>query len=60
MIQVSNADIERIIRCMDIAIAHYKSKKGLRNITNAWVITNIKEKLIRKINKQQLKNQTEP
>ena len=60
MIQVSNADIERIIRCMDIAIAHYKSQKGLRNSNHAWAIGLLKDKINRKLNKQQLKKQTEP
>lgn len=60
MIQVSNADIERIIRCMDIAIAHYKSLKGLRNSNHAWAIGLLKDKINRKLNKQQLKKQTEP
>lgn len=28
MVEISNSDIERILNCLDIAIAHYKSLKG--------------------------------
>lgn len=54
MVEISNADIERILPCLDITIDHYKSLKGLRNNTHAWVISNLKEKINRKLKKQQL------
>lgn len=56
MVEISNADIERILSCLDIAIEHYKSLKGLRNSTHAWSIGLLKEKINRKINKQNFKS----
>lgn len=53
MVKISNTDIERILTCLDIAIAHYKSQKGLRNSTHAWAIGLLKDKINRKLNKQQ-------
>ena len=52
MVEISNTDIERIIACLDIAAEHYNSLSGLRNKTHAWVITQLKEKINRKIKKQ--------
>lgn len=57
MVEISNADIDRILLCLDIAIEHYKSKKGLRNSTQAWAINLIKEKINRKLHKQQSNKQ---
>lgn len=48
MVEISNSDIERILNCLDIAIAHYKSLKGLRNSTHAWAIGLLKDKINRK------------
>ena len=56
MVEVSNSDMERILSCLDIAIAHYKSLKGLRNSNHAWAINLLKEKINRKLNKQQNHN----
>jgi hypothetical protein len=53
MVEISNSDIERILNCLDIAMAHYKSLKGLRNSTHAWAIGLLKEKINRKLSKQQ-------
>lgn len=52
MVEVSNSDMERILSCLDIAEAHYKSLKGLRNSTNAWAIAQLRDKINRKIKKQ--------
>lgn len=52
MVEISNSDIERILACLDIAEKHYKSLKGLRNNTHAWVIAQLREKINRKITKQ--------
>lgn len=52
MVEISNSDIERILSCLDIAIGHYRSLKGLRNENHAWSIGLIKEKINRKLNKQ--------
>lgn len=57
MVEISNADIERILSCLDIAIAHYKSLKGLRNSTHAWSIDQLKNKINRKLSKQHSKPQ---
>lgn len=57
MVEISNSDIERILNCLDIAIAHYKSLKGLRNSNHAWAIGLLKDKINRKLSKQQLKSQ---
>lgn len=56
MVEISNSDIERILNCLDIAIAHYKSLKGLRNSTHAWVIGLLKDKINRKLSKQHSKS----
>lgn len=42
MVEISNSDIERILNCLDIAIEHYKSLKGLRNSTHAWAYSKIR------------------
>ena len=55
MVEISNTDIERILSCLDIAIEQYQSKKGLRNSTHAWAINQLKEKINRKLKKQQSK-----
>lgn len=52
MLEISNSDIDRILLSLDIAIAHFKSRKGLRNSNHAWAIAQIKDKIIRKLNKQ--------
>lgn len=52
MVEVSNSDMERILSCLDIAEAHYKSLKGLKNSTHAWVIARLRDKINRKIKKQ--------
>ncbi len=49
MIEISNADIERILPCLDIAIDYYKSMKGLRNTNQARLIALIKNKINRKL-----------
>lgn len=56
MVEISNSDIERILNCLDIAIAHYKSLKGLRNSTHAWAIGLLKDKINRKLSKQHSKS----
>lgn len=57
MVEISNSDIERILNCLDIAIEHYKSLKGLRNSTHAWAIGLLKDKINRKLSKQHSKSQ---
>lgn len=57
MVEISNSDIERILTSLDIAIAHYKSQKGLRNSTHAWAIGLLKDKINRKLSKQHSKSQ---
>lgn len=57
MVEISNSDIERILTCLDIAISHYKSQKGLRNSTHAWAIGLLKDKINRKLSKQHSKSQ---
>lgn len=52
MVEISNTDIERVLSCLDIAIDHYKSLKGLRNNTHAWAIAQLKDKINRKLKKQ--------
>lgn len=52
MVEVSNSDMERILSCLDIAEAHYKSLKGLKNRTHAWAIARLRDKIHRKIQKQ--------
>lgn len=54
MVEISNSDIERIISCLDIAIEHYKSLKGLRNSNHAWAIAQLKDKINRKLKKQKI------
>lgn len=49
MVEISNYDIERVLQCLDIAIDHYKSLKGLRNSNHAWALSQLKEKINRKI-----------
>lgn len=56
MVEISNSDIERILNCLDIVIAHYKSLKGLRNSTHAWAIGLLKDKINRKLSKQHSKS----
>lgn len=56
MIEISNSDIERILNCLDIAMVHYKSLKGLRNSTHAWAIGLLKDKINRKLSKQNSKS----
>mgnify|MGYP001093976100 FL=1 len=55
MVEISNTDTERILLCLDIAIEHYKSKKGLRNSNHAWAINRLKDKITHKLQKQQTK-----
>lgn len=55
MVEISNSDIERIMACLDIAINHYKSLKGLRNQNHAWAIGQVKDKISRKLIKQHSK-----
>lgn len=50
MVEISNSDIERVLSCLDIAMAHYRSLPGLRNLNHAWSIGLLKEKINRKIN----------
>lgn len=52
MVEISNNDTERILLCLDIAIEHYKSQKGLRNSVNAWAVGNLRTKIQRKLNNQ--------
>ena len=52
MVEVSNSDMERILSCLDIAIAHYKALSGLRNINQARLTSLLKEKIYRKLKKQ--------
>lgn len=49
MVEISNADIARILSYLDIAAAHYRSSKGLRNRNHAWSITLLKQKINRKL-----------
>ncbi|MDE6276849.1 MAG: hypothetical protein K2M06_01940 [Muribaculaceae bacterium] len=56
MIEISNADTCRILSCLDIAAEHYKAKKGLRNSNHAWAIALLKDKINRKLKKQQSTN----
>ncbi|WP_301196576.1 MULTISPECIES: hypothetical protein [Muribaculaceae] len=56
MVEISNTDIERVLSCLDIAIDHYKSLKGLRNNTHAWAIAQLKDKINRKLKKQKSTN----
>ena len=49
MVEVSNSDMERILSCLDISMAHYKAKKGLRNKNHAWAISLLKDKLTHKL-----------
>lgn len=53
MVEISNSDIVRILSCLDIAISHYKSQRGLRNSSHAWAIGQLKDKINRKLKKQQ-------
>lgn len=55
MIELSNADVARILDCLDIAAAHYGSMRGLRNTTHAWAINRLKDKINRKINRKNFK-----
>lgn len=55
MIEISNADTDRILSCLDIAISHYRSLKGLRNSNHAWAVTQLKEKINRKLDRQKPK-----
>ena len=55
MVEISNTDVERILSCLDIAQEYYKSLKGLRNANNARMVFLLKNKITRKINKQQSK-----
>lgn len=57
MVEISNTDIGRILSCLDIAEEYYKSLKGLRNNTHAWAIARLKEKINRKIIKQNSKSE---
>lgn len=52
MVEISNADIERILDCLNIAQEYYKSLKGLRNCNQARIIGLLKCKINRKINNQ--------
>lgn len=56
MVEISNTDIERVLSCLDIAIDHYKSLKGLRNNTHAGAIAQLKDKINRKLKKQKSTN----
>ena len=56
MVEISNTDIERVLSCLDIAIDHYKSLKGLRNNTHARAIAQLKDKINRKLKKQKSAN----
>lgn len=59
MVEISNSDIERILPCLDIAIAHYKSLAGLRNCNNARLIGLLRNKINRKLTKQHSKSQNQ-
>ncbi|MBP3511143.1 MAG: hypothetical protein J6K19_03780 [Prevotella sp.] len=56
MVEISNADTDRILTCLDIAISHYRSLKGLRNSNHAWAVAQLKEKINRKLNRQKPKD----
>lgn len=56
MVEISNADTDRILTCLDIAISHYRSLKGLRNSNHAWAVALLKEKINRKLNRQKPKD----
>lgn len=56
MVEISNSDVDRILACLDIAVAHYKSLKGLRNSTHAWSIDQLKGKINRKLKKRHSKS----
>ncbi len=53
MVEISNSDIDRILVCLDIAIAHYRSLDGLGNKNQARLSALLKEKINRKLNKLQ-------
>lgn len=55
MVEISNTDVDRILSCLDIAQEYYKSLKGLRNVNNARMAFLLKNKINRKINKQNSK-----
>lgn len=55
MVEISNTDVDRILSCLDIAQEYYKSLKGLRNVNNARMVFLLKNKINRKINKQNSK-----
>lgn len=59
MVEISNDDIKRILVYLDVAEAHFNSLKGLRNRTQAWVIARLKDKIIRKIKKNQKTNEND-
>lgn len=52
MIEISNTDTRRILLCLDIAITHYRSRPGLRNTGHAWSLSQLKQKITRKLQKQ--------
>lgn len=52
MIEISNSDTDRILTCLDIAATHYNSHKGLRNKNQARLISLLKDKIKRKLLKQ--------
>lgn len=56
MVEISNTDVDRILSCLDIAMAHYKSLNGLRNSNHAWAIGQLKQKINRKLSKQHSKS----
>lgn len=51
MIEISNTDTERILLCLDIAITHYRARPGLRNTGHAWSLSQLKQKITRKLQK---------
>lgn len=55
MVEISDTDIRRVLACLDIAMAHYRSLPGLRNGTHAWAIDQLRQKINRKISKQHSK-----
>jgi hypothetical protein len=55
MVEISNTDVDRILSCLDIAQEYYKSLKGMRNVNNARMVFLLKNKINRKINKQNSK-----
>lgn len=49
MIEISNTDAGRILLSIDIAIAHYRARPGLRNNGHAWSLSQLRQKITRKL-----------